>query len=72
MKKKIKTGIIGAGRIGVMHTENIKRFIPEAEIKTIADIYADKIKDWAIGLDIENITKDYRDILQSGMIPIIR
>lgn len=71
MKKKIKTGIIGAGRIGVMHTENIKRFIPEAEIKTIADIYADKIKDWAIGLDIENITKDYRDIINDPEIEVV-
>ena len=35
--KTIKIGIIGAGRIGRVHTENIAKFVPEMEIKTIAD-----------------------------------
>ncbi|MEY8259204.1 inositol 2-dehydrogenase [Oscillospiraceae bacterium 50-60] len=35
----IKTGIIGAGRIGRVHAENIAKFVPEMEIKTVADPY---------------------------------
>ena len=35
--KTIKIGIIGAGRIGRVHAENIAKFVPEMEIKTIAD-----------------------------------
>ena len=35
----IKIGIIGAGRIGRVHAENIAKFVPEMEIKTIADPY---------------------------------
>lgn len=37
--KTIKIGIIGAGRIGRVHAENIAKFVPEMEIKTIADPY---------------------------------
>ena len=35
----IKIGIIGAGRIGRVHAENIAKFVPEMEIKTVADPY---------------------------------
>ena len=31
--KTIKIGIIGAGRIGKVHAENIAKFVPEMEIK---------------------------------------
>jgi len=71
MDKKIKTGIIGTGRIGMMHAENIKRFIPETEIKTVADIYADKARDWGKSLDIENITIDYKDIINDPEIEVV-
>ena len=33
----MRVGIIGAGRIGKVHAENISRYIPEVEIKTVAD-----------------------------------
>ena len=40
--KTIKIGIIGAGRIGRVHAENIAKFVPEMEIKTIADPYIER------------------------------
>ena len=58
MSKKIKTAVLGAGRIGKIHTENIIRYIPQAEIVTIADIFADQLKNWANSLGIENLIKD--------------
>lgn len=58
MKEKINIAVIGAGRIGKMHAENIKSHIPQAEIKIVTDIFADQIKDWANGIGIKNITKD--------------
>lgn len=33
----MKVGIIGAGRIGKVHAKNISMFVPEVEIKTMAD-----------------------------------
>lgn len=71
MSKKIKIGIIGAGRIGKLHAENISYFIPEVEIKSIADILADQIKDWAYGLGIKNVVKDYHEILSDPEISAV-
>ena len=37
MSKKIKIGVIGAGRIGELHVEHLATRIPEAEIVAVAD-----------------------------------
>ncbi len=71
MKKKIMTGIIGAGRIGKTHTENIKRYVTQAEIKTIADTNLEGIRDWASGLEINNLTEDYKDIINDPGIDVV-
>lgn len=60
---KITVGIIGAGRIGKIHAENIRYFIPEARIKTVADVVADQLGDWARGLGIERVTRDHREVI---------
>ena len=69
--KKIILGVIGAGRIGKLHTENILHNINYVEIKTISDLYADKIKDWAYGLGIKNVCADYREILNDPEIDAV-
>ena len=38
MNNKLKIGIIGAGRIGKLHAENIVNNFRDIEIKAIADI----------------------------------
>ena len=38
MSGSLQFAIIGAGRIGQVHSENLTRFIPEAEVVVIADI----------------------------------
>ncbi|TYP47895.1 inositol 2-dehydrogenase [Thermosediminibacter litoriperuensis] len=63
MRKKIKIGVIGAGRIGKMHVENILSNFRYIEIKAIADIFADNLKEWANELGIKNIYKDHKDLL---------
>lgn len=68
--KKIKIGIIGAGRIGKLHAENLIRN-PQVEIKAISDIYADQVKPWAEGLGISYVTKDYKEILNDDEIDAI-
>jgi myo-inositol 2-dehydrogenase/D-chiro-inositol 1-dehydrogenase len=65
--EKLNIGIIGAGRIGKLHAENIYR-IPEANIKAISEIFVNNIKDWAEGLGIEMVTNDYKDILNDPEI----
>jgi len=71
VKRKIKVGVIGAGRIGKIHTENIIRYVPQAEIAAVADIYVDRIKDWANDFGIEKLTTDYMEILNDDEIEIV-
>ena len=67
----MKLGLIGAGRIGKLHAELLTYHIPEAEIKTIAEIYLDDIKGWANQLGISNLTADYSDILNDADIDAV-
>ncbi|MBJ6362449.1 inositol 2-dehydrogenase [Paenibacillus sp. GCM10012307] len=66
----IKLGIIGAGRIGKLHAENLKN-LPQVKIKAISDLFADTIKDWAASCGIENVSKDYQSIIQDEEIDAI-
>ena len=43
-------GVIGAGRIGKMHTENLVHAVPEAFVKTVASPHLDH--EWAMSLGI--------------------
>ncbi len=68
----MKVGIIGAGRIGVVHAENIMHSIPEIELKTIAEArMTDAIKSWATDLKIPNITTDPEDIFMDSEIDAV-
>ena len=71
MEKLIAIGIIGAGRIGKLHAENIMYNVPNVKIKTISDIYSDSIKDWAGNLGIENVSKDYKDVINDSEIEAV-
>lgn len=50
-QRRCRIGIIGAGRIGKLHAENIKYHLPEYELYAIADPYLDR--EWATKLSIE-------------------
>ncbi len=71
MPEKIKIGLIGAGRIGRVHAENIRFNVPNAEILSIADLYSDKIKDWAYNLGIKHVLSDPKDIMEDQAIDAV-
>ncbi len=71
MDNNLKIGIIGAGRIGKLHAENIVNNFRNVEIKAIADIFADKIEDWAKSIGIKNIYKDYKEIINDEEIEAV-
>jgi myo-inositol 2-dehydrogenase/D-chiro-inositol 1-dehydrogenase len=60
---KIAIGIVGAGRIGKMHAENIRSSIPGVRIKAIADPLADRVEGWARDLGVERLTRDPREVM---------
>ncbi len=69
--KKIQLGLIGAGRIGRFHAETIKSNIDFAEIRSVADIFSENIKDWAETLGIRNVYKDTKEILDDKEIDAV-
>ena len=59
----MNVGLIGAGRIGKIHAENIVHHMPRVKITRIADVAADKVRDWAHGLGITQVSADAKDVL---------
>jgi myo-inositol 2-dehydrogenase/D-chiro-inositol 1-dehydrogenase len=50
MGKKIRIGMLGAGRIGKLHGENLAYAVPQAELVAIADPFLnDSIIEWGQG-----------------------
>ena len=69
MDKKFIVGVIGAGRIGAIHIENLLKTIPKVELKTIADIKLDShLKQWATEIGIPNLTEDANEIFSDPEI----
>ena len=72
MNKKINVGLIGVGRIGKLHAENIvKGLCDYATLKSIADIYYENAEELAEKLNVKNVYKDYRNILEDKEIDVV-
>lgn len=72
MAGKIKVGIIGAGRIGKIHASNIVYYMPQAEVKIIADAnLSPEIEAWAKGLGIPQVAKDPKAIFEDKEISVV-
>jgi myo-inositol 2-dehydrogenase/D-chiro-inositol 1-dehydrogenase len=72
MAEQLRIGIIGAGRIGKIHAENIARFIPQAKLEGIADIkLAAEQEAWAKGLGARLVSRDPADILADPAIEAV-
>ncbi len=69
--KKLKVGIIGAGRIGQVHAKSITYHIPQAEIVAISDIFVDGAKKVAEELGIPAYYEDYHEILNNPEIDAV-
>lgn len=68
----IQIGVIGAGRIGKVHAENIAKFVPEMEIKTVADpCMSGETVEFLQRLRIPNIVRDADIILQDPEIKAV-
>lgn len=60
---ELKVGVIGTGRIGKLHIENISR-MPGVEVVAVSDIRIDEpLKEWAASLGIGSVTDNYSGML---------
>jgi len=69
--KCLQIGVIGAGRIGKIHAENLTTRIPCVKVKTIADVVLTSAQQTAERLHIPIATADYHDILSDPEIDAI-
>lgn len=71
MTRQVNVGIIGAGRIGRVHAENLAYRIPEANVVAIADIFVEAAKECAANLGIPAAHKDHRAIMENSGIEAV-
>lgn len=69
--KKYRVGMIGVGRIGRLHVENITSFIPRLEIVAAADVAIDASREWLESKGIKELYTDYRDLLKNDDIEAV-
>ncbi len=68
----VTLGIIGAGRIGKVHTESICNYVRNARVKTVADPYmSEERRQWLLKMGVGGTTTDYRDILNDPEIDAV-
>ena len=69
--KKLKVGIVGAGRIGNVHAQSITYHIPEAEVAMVTDVRVDVAQALAEKYGIPAFSADYMDIVNNPEIDAV-
>src|SRR5262245_46190683 len=68
---KVRVGIIGAGRIGKIHADNLLR-MGEAEVVAVSDLFAnDELRAWASARGIGLVTTDSSELIGNPDIDAI-
>ena len=71
MKSAMRVGLIGAGRIGRVHAENLVYRVPEADLVAIADVYVEAAEEVATQFGIPAAHKDHRRIMDDTSIDAV-
>jgi len=71
MKGKVVCAVIGSGRLGLVHANNLIRNIPEAEVKYIVTSRQETAKKAAKELGIPNWTNQIEDVLEDESIDAV-
>lgn len=69
--KKLKVGIVGAGRIGNVHAQSITYHIPEAEVAMVTDVRVEAAQALAEKYGIPAFSADYMDIVNNPEIDAV-
>jgi myo-inositol 2-dehydrogenase / D-chiro-inositol 1-dehydrogenase len=71
MPDVLNIGLIGAGRIGRVHAENLTYRIPTARLLVVADVVEQAARECAQRLDIPRAVGDYHTILEDRAIQAV-
>ncbi len=66
--EKIKLGIIGLGRLGRKHAENIHYHIQNAELTAICSVVPEELDSVSSEMNPQYITQDYKEIIENDKI----
>jgi myo-inositol 2-dehydrogenase/D-chiro-inositol 1-dehydrogenase len=69
--KKVRFGVIGVGRIGKIHAENLVNRLAESEVVAVSDIITTEVAKVANQFNIPNTFSDYAEILKHPDIDAI-
>jgi myo-inositol 2-dehydrogenase/D-chiro-inositol 1-dehydrogenase len=69
--KKLRIGVIGAGRIGRVHAPNLVRRVANAQVVALADIDRSAARELGEPLGIPAILTDYREILSDASVDAV-
>jgi myo-inositol 2-dehydrogenase / D-chiro-inositol 1-dehydrogenase len=67
----MNVGVIGAGRIGKVHAENLALRIQETNVVAIADVMLAAAQETGARLNIPQVTTDYHDLLNAPEIEAV-
>ncbi len=68
---KLNVGVIGAGRIGKLHAENLAYRVPQVNVLAVSDILIEAAQETAAKLQIPAAHQDYRRILEDKAIEAV-
>ncbi|EIU9842023.1 D-chiro-inositol-2-dehydrogenase IolG2 [Salmonella enterica subsp. enterica serovar Ohio] len=68
--KKLRCGVIGLGRVGKMHVENMY-LLPQLDIICAADYFIEEMSDWLDSVNITSGYKNYQELLQRDDIEAV-
>lgn len=68
--KKLRCGVIGLGRVGKMHVENMY-LLPQLDIISAADYFIEEMSDWLYSVNITSGYKNYQELLQRDDIEAV-
>ncbi len=71
MERKVHVGVIGAGRIGKLHAENLVYRVPDAHVVAICDVVESTAQQCAARLGIASATGDHRAILEDPTVEAV-
>lgn len=71
MRKRIRIGIIGAGRIGRLHAENLTYRVKGAEVAAVADVFSNAATRCADELGIPQATADPMEVIKNPAIDAV-
>lgn len=68
--KKLQIGLIGAGRIGRIHAQQLQ-MMPHAEVKTVTDLFPEQVREWAQSVGVGHVSQDAADIFEDAEIDAV-